>query len=193
VVTRGGIRFGPGVCGAGGPEASPGCTREDTGAAHADGLHSDRLGKYGGAEWPVTAEERDRWVWLARPRPGPHPCRTPNARATAFSLSLLGEDPEDAPPWVCPECLQHWDLEVSRCGECLRPEGAPEWVRRREWAGQDTSLADALLRAMTPRTDKEGLVVLGTTGGGRPSAPVSAGGWCAPTETLYRTDEEDEG
>jgi hypothetical protein len=188
VTLRGGIRFGPGVCGADGPGAT-GCTREDTAAAHADARHSDALGRYGGLSWPVSEAERDRWEWLSRPKEGPHQCRTPNAKAAAFSAGLRGDDPLDE-TWYCPECLQRWEIDVDRCGECGRADD-PEWVRSREWAGQDTSFVDALLGAMlrpvdghpmTPTTGKEGQVVLGTVGGG---AITAAGGWCAPSEAVY--------
>lgn len=182
------VRFGPAVCGADGPEdAGPGCTREDTAAAHADGLHSDRLGKYGGVEWPTTEDERARWAWLLRPKDGPHACKVPNAKAVAFSAGLRGEDPLDE-VWVCPDCLQHWEIEVDSCYECGRSDD-PEWVRSREWHGQDTSFADAMLGMMSRTFDADSLAAgMGykvTAVTEDESGIVAAGGWCAPSDTVY--------
>lgn len=168
---RGGIRYGAGVCGANAPHAGLACTRQDTSAAHEDGKHSNGFkgAAQGQTTWLVTDAEWDRWAWKERLWEPEHECARPDPK-DAFTRAVRDEWGDVEVVWVCPECLRHWDLDRPVCGECGRPEDA-WWYQQDEYHGQDVfSWAPGDGHAISA---------------GYGPAITAAGGWCAPSETVF--------
>jgi len=177
VVRRGGIRFGVEPCRA--TRGDGRCTLPASTDAHLPGGHDTGDGE----RWPVADDEWARWAGrersdalLARAVER-HPCALPDPDAAwGAALTDYQDGREKVEPadveFVCPDCLQHWDLVEDACGECGRHDGA-RWVRRFEWAGDEPSLWSLGLFSAEEAAAREGYVV------------TAAGGWCAPTETRY--------